>query len=208
MLLLGAVLLCVAVLVFLAGCDEVKKHKILTFFFDGVPPLGLEYLDPNSPEYAQQLEELEKVSMASRHETGKGCKHCHESGILKETIPDLCYTCHDDYMQQGAYVHAPVLVGDCLFCHDEHSSGNPALLRYPIPEMCYRCHDNRAVDLIEGHSDKRYKMCTTCHLPHVSSHRKFLKSGKVKAKAQKKGDISTNADDSEQTAPKENTDLK
>lgn len=173
----AAVLVCVLGLSLLIGCDKVERHKMLTIFFDGVPPLDMEHLDPNSPEYAEQVKKLEAVSKASRHGSGKDCKHCHEGGILNKPIPELCYTCHDNYSKHNIYVHAPVLVGDCLFCHRAHESSNPVLLKNKIPDLCYKCHDRKAVVLIENHDNEKYNLCSGCHSSHATSNRFLLKGG-------------------------------
>jgi predicted CXXCH cytochrome family protein len=175
----AAVLLCIAVLAIVIGCDKAERHKILTFFFDGVPPLSFEYLDPNSPDYAEQLKKLEQASRGSSHNTGKECfTVCHDkSGIHFKPVPELCYTCHDDYSKQGVYVHAPVLVGDCLFCHREHESRNRFLMRYSIPTLCFKCHDKDAVALIENHNNEEYNLCTGCHSGHATSNKHLLKGG-------------------------------
>lgn len=181
-LLLGfGVFLCASVMFFLLGCDKAERHKVLTFFFDGVPPLAIEYLDPNSPEYMAQVKEFEAVSRSSRHQTGKDCKHCHDDGVLKIPIPKLCYTCHDDYTEQNIHVHAPVIVGDCLFCHKPHESSKPFLLKDDVPGLCYSCHDRRAVALIDGHSNAEYNSCLGCHTGHGSNVRGLLKSDSIVA---------------------------
>jgi hypothetical protein len=35
---------------FILSCDEVERHKTLTFFFDGVPPLGPQSLQEEFPD--------------------------------------------------------------------------------------------------------------------------------------------------------------
>lgn len=180
LLLSAVVLLSVLTLSFLIGCSKVSRHKILTFFFDGVPPLPLEYLDPNSPDYQSQVKKLEEVSTSSRHKSGKGCwDYCHFRGVgkLDKPVPVLCYSCHDDYTEQGIYVHAPIRVGDCLFCHESHESLNPFLLKNSIPDLCFKCHDRKAVVLIEKHDDPKYGSCSSCHASHVTSNRYLLKGG-------------------------------
>lgn len=162
------------------GCDKAKRHKVLTFFFDGVPPLELAYLDPNSPDYLERVAEIQKKTRASRHESGRTCSGgCHTDGILIKPVPVLCYDCHDDYSKQTIHVHGPVVVGDCLFCHDPHASPNLHLLKKPIPDMCFICHDQVAVRLIEGHDDERYADCTSCHSGHGSNTRGLLKSDAI-----------------------------
>ena len=64
--------------IFLVSCDDVDRHEALTFFFDGVPPLGPEglkgeFLDPNSPEFVQ----TGQAPAWYVHEPRKDCSICH-----------------------------------------------------------------------------------------------------------------------------------
>src|SRR4030042_1134788 len=106
--------------IFFVSCDEVERHKTLTFFFDGVPPLGqeglqIESLDPNSPELAQ----TGHAPAWYVHEPRKDCSICHgkrkqrsfSSQIyLNSPVPKLCHNCHADYTASASFVHGPVAV--------------------------------------------------------------------------------------------------
>ncbi len=135
------------------GCSKVRQHRVLTFFFDGVPPLGLEYLDPNSLEYLRLVESGEFVTQSSLHEPFTKCVGCHDDGTervfgaggMNMEIPGLCFNCHEDTRQLQPYVHGPVAVGECLLCHDPHRSSHKKLLKKPIPVLCLECHDARAI---------------------------------------------------------------
>ncbi len=174
----------ILLLVLFLGCGDQQRHKVLTFFFDGVPPLGLEYLDPNSQEYLDALESGEIARRSSRHEPYKDCSLCHDDGTqrafgaggMNMKIPDLCFECHKDTRQ--SYVHGPVAVGECLQCHDPHGSSYEKLLKKPIPVLCFQCHDSRYIVEIEGHSDRLGAFCNECHEGHSSTTKRLLKSGK------------------------------
>jgi len=166
------------------NCSEEKKHDILTFLFDGVPPLG------------QKKSESELVNADFRitsqvpegpvwyvHEPRKDCTNCHDKSrqknmspqtYLKAPVPQLCYNCHSDY-SSNQYVHGPVAVGQCLYCHNPHASQIKHLLVESEPELCYKCHDQYAVELIPGHFSKQMSICTNCHNPHSSSIRSLLR---------------------------------
>ena len=172
----------VVVLLFVISCDEVERHKILTFFFDGVPPLAAEFLDPNSAEYAIALQRQEEGG--SRHPPGeKECTRCHgEAGMarlstvgLTEPIPQLCYGCHEEFGEPVEYVHGPVGLGECLFCHQAHESSQPKLLHKQVPDLCFMCHEQENIKMIADHAQPRYFKCTNCHNGHGGSARYFLK---------------------------------
>ncbi len=172
--------------IFFVSCDEVKRHEALTFFFDGVPPLGPESLqgeslDPNSSELAQ----TGQTPAWYVHEPRKDCSICHgkrkqrsfSSQIyLTSSVPKLCYKCHTDYTVSASFVHGPVAVGQCLFCHNPHKSKIEHLLIAPEPELCYQCHDIDTIELIASHLPKQLSSCTDCHNAHASSTKALLKS--------------------------------
>jgi len=43
-------------------------------------------------------------------------------GLLIAQEPELCYNCNDDYTVSASFIHGPVAVGQCLFCHNPHKS--------------------------------------------------------------------------------------
>jgi len=171
--------------IFFVSCDEVERHNTLTFFFDGVPPLRPEMLqeeliDPNSPEFAQTAQ----APGWYVHEPRKDCSTCHgkrkqrsfSSQIYLATpVPKLCYQCHTDYTVSASFVHGPVAVGQCLFCHNPHKSKIEHLLIAPEPGLCYLCHDRNTIELIAAHLPKQLSACTDCHNPHASSTKALLK---------------------------------
>lgn len=171
--------------IFILSCDEVERHKTLTFFFDGVPPLGPESLqeeslDANSLKVAQ----TGQAPVWYIHEPRKDCSNCHtkrkqrsfsSQTYLIAPVPKLCYNCHDDYTASAAFVHGPVAVGQCLFCHNPHKSKIKYLLTAPEPGLCYQCHDKNTIELIAAHLPKQLSSCTDCHNPHASSTKALLK---------------------------------
>jgi len=171
--------------IFFVSCDEVQRHEALIFFFDGVPPLGSEnlqekLLDPNTPEFAQ----ADQAPVWYVHEPRKDCSTCHgkrkrrsfSSQIyLNSPVPKLCYNCHTDYTVSASFVHGPVAVGQCLFCHNPHRSKIEHLLTEPEPKLCYLCHDINTIKLIPAHLLKQLSACTECHYPHASSDKALLK---------------------------------
>ena len=172
---------------FVVSCDEVDRHKTLTFFFDGVPPLESEgpqgaYVEPGS----QELVQTGQSPAWYVHEPRKDCSNCHskrkQRSFTPQThliapIPKLCYNCHDDFTATASFVHGPVAVGQCLFCHEPHKSKIEHLLVTPEPGLCYLCHDINTIELIPAHLPKQLSSCTDCHNPHSSSAKGLLKDG-------------------------------
>ncbi len=103
------------------------------------------------------------------------CQDCHESGhggsresLLKVAQPELCYGCHER-KDKTKVVHTAVSGGECLACHDVHSSNLPALLKRPREQLCLECHDpapllTRPVK----HAPVAEGRCLECHEPHGS----------------------------------------
>lgn len=171
--------------IFFVSCDDVDRHEALTFLFDGVPPLGPEGLqgesfDPNSPELAQ----MGQAPVWYVHEPRKDCSICHgkrkqrsfsSQTYLTAPVPKLCYDCHTNYTASASFVHGPVAVGQCLFCHNPHKSKIEHLLIAPEPGLCYQCHDIDTIELIAAHLPKQLSACTDCHNAHASSAKALLK---------------------------------
>ncbi len=169
----------------LASCDETERHKALTFFFDGVPPLRTE----SSQAQASGLKDNQPADKAPTgawriHEPVKNCTVCH--GELRRAtssrkvqlvaeVPQLCFTCHKEYSALETWVHGPVATGNCLLCHEPHKAKNESLLRKPVPDLCYQCHDEQAIRLIKNHAEASYSRCTACHEGHASTTRGLLR---------------------------------
>lgn len=178
-----ALLICLVVLV--GSCDEIERHKVLDYFFDGVPPLGQNefeagLLDPDT----QQLEQMGQAPAWYVHEPRKDCMNCHRKRhtggfsaqtYLNDPVPKLCHNCHADYTATATFVHGPVAVGQCLFCHNPHKSKIEHLLKKPEPELCFLCHDVSMIELIPAHLPEQTSACTDCHNPHSGSTKALLK---------------------------------
>ena len=180
----AVILVCLGAL--LLSCDEIERHRALTFFFDGVPPLGgeglgTERLDVNAPETGPAGQKL----VWYEHEPVKDCTNCHQKqamgGFSPQTrliapAPQLCYKCHEDPATSAAFVHGPVAVGQCLFCHNPHRTKVEHLLTEAEPRLCYSCHDITMIGLIPAHLTQPTSACTDCHNPHAGPARFLLKT--------------------------------
>lgn len=126
------------------------------------------------------------------HEPIKNCTTCHskdspqaEEPYLIDPMPKLCYRCHEEYISLEGWVHGPVAMGDCLLCHEAHTTSNKSLLRKPIPDLCRQCHDIKMLSLIANHTDKSHSNCGECHEAHTSPGRMLLKQEFLKTDAGK-----------------------
>jgi len=181
--------------IFLISCgDPAKKHKVLTFFFDGVPPLPTEgEIGPPRPDLAPvTAKEGEEGATGTEKQKDvwyvhkpavKDCNSCHERlkkgqwalPKFKKKPPELCYDCHDEVAKAKGFMHGPVAVGECLFCHTPHRSPNKYLLKEKDPELCYRCHQKLWIMTLSGHTGEDLSDCLSCHEGHVGSTISLLK---------------------------------
>ena len=172
--------------VFIISCNEVERYKALTFFFDGVPSLGSEELKGKFVDYdSQEFTQIPPNQLWYVHEPRKDCTICHgkrgqQKGFslqvrLTAPVPKLCYNCHADYTASASFVHGPVAVGQCLFCHNPHKSKIKHLLKEPEPKLCYKCHNINTIESIPAHFTNQQFACTDCHYAHASSAKYLLK---------------------------------
>ncbi len=83
--------------------------------------------------------------------------------------------CHTE-LGQEKYLHGPVAVGDCTYCH---RPGRPGKHNFePIKDvgsLCTECHERQDVQKVV-HAPAGEGECTACHDPHQSSNRYQLRS--------------------------------
>jgi predicted CXXCH cytochrome family protein len=169
-------LICLAAVALLCGCEAQTRYAVLSFFFDGVPP-------PEDRSSGQTLAPAEesggnspKRGGATQHGpfAAKMCSACHDPNTNALLLPktDLCLKCH--ILQTGRRQHGPVAAGGCLVCHDPHRSSNRYLLVAPAREFCMYCHDPNDVYARDAHRDNTVS-CTECHNPHGSDKEYFLR---------------------------------
>jgi len=168
------------------GCSTPEeRHRILTIFFDGVPPLHPAEPEPvleaAEPEPSLDAEaEAPVPSEASIHGpyADKDCEQCHssrKSNRLKLERPALCWSCHDEEDFAGSVVHGPFAAGYCQGCHDPHRSPNPYLLVRPEADLCKGCHEQYDTEGVAGHRSDDERLCQSCHDPHASDLQYMLK---------------------------------
>jgi predicted CXXCH cytochrome family protein len=88
------------------------------------------------------------------HATGAaGCESCHRSisEKRKTTISlaaeggGLCTGCHQ--VKQSVVAHFPYKTGQCLVCHNPHSSAFPGQTRAAARTLCMSCHGEGSPDV-------------------------------------------------------------
>ncbi|MBI4602052.1 MAG: hypothetical protein HY721_08830 [Planctomycetes bacterium] len=172
-----------------AGCSRERRHAVLTFFFDGVPPLDA--VGAAAPEVSSQFIregtlQVTRLDMV-RHKPFERneCTGCHpkERSFWLEQDFDrigLCFKCHEhepfrDRLEKLSFVHGPVAVKSCLLCHDPHESIHRGLLVLPEPRLCYECHDRGLMLEDPQHLGEGPETCLRCHDPHGGAAPFFLK---------------------------------
>ncbi|MCP4251150.1 MAG: hypothetical protein GY778_29280 [bacterium] len=171
------------------GCSTDARHRVLSFFFDGVPKPG-DPVPPGSDRSAVPGADATATDPAARaprrpiiahppYRENK-CGSCHnaQTGQLFRSPADgLCRTCHSDVPGSVRYVHGPVAVSDCLFCHHYHGSPHPALLLEEPTSLCTQCHDRDRLAEGSYHATIESESCSDCHYGHGGDDPFFLKRG-------------------------------
>lgn len=109
----------------------------------------------------------------------RDCFGCHEQeqGYTPPTTgAQLCSRCHESYMQfeNDDWVHGPVVVGQCGWCHEAHKSEYQSLVKDSQPTLCMSCHDESFIENDDFHAGLDNQQCTDCHDPHASGNRLLL----------------------------------
>jgi predicted CXXCH cytochrome family protein len=120
--------------------------------------------------------------------TEKGCLSCHEVRVTRDvtrvklitaTPLKLCLQCHSnkDATQIKGHAHGPA-AGDCLSCHDPHTSANKNELLKPTSganaeeNLCLGCHTTGINSQKGGSRHVALDLgCDTCHTTHKTGDR-------------------------------------
>ncbi len=168
------------------GCDPEEKHRILTIFFDGVPPLYEEVIIATDPNSVEIIEVKAGVIWYVHKPWKEDCAICHGERRKERTFssevqmlkppPELCFDCHEGLRSSDKrYVHGPFAVAQCLICHHPHTTANKHILLQPVPKLCYGCHAPDWTNTIDKHELEEYKQCLDCHSGHESRLKYLLK---------------------------------
>lgn len=171
-------------LAFVAGCSTAKHHRVLSFFFDGVPDPDAAVVSTAPAVQASVGRQLVRPGEHGPY-AAKLCDSCHDSKATNALVvpaDQLCARCHE-LGATKAYVHGPLASGGCLVCHDPHRSANRFLLVSASDVFCLQCHDRGALSPLgdgagaNAHAGEAAD-CTDCHEAHMSDRRYLLRPGK------------------------------
>jgi predicted CXXCH cytochrome family protein len=161
-----------------------KTYLFLVFvFFAAVSA----FLIPDT-SFSQQFPDClqcHKIKVAGKYDHPTTCVSCHTKAHItgtKEKFPrylsasgvELCWGCHDKTKFSKKVGHPPVAKGECLSCHEVHTSDYKGLLLKSMPDECFMCHDKTKFENKSTHPPVANGMCTSCHDPHVSDFKKLL----------------------------------
>jgi DmsE family decaheme c-type cytochrome len=97
------------------------------------------------------------------------CSDCHsphgsvtKALLKKDSINDVCYTCHAEKRGPFLYEHAPVRE-NCDNCHDPHGTVQMYSLKMARPRLCNECHN--LMNNSAGHNTQFSlgQSCVNCH---------------------------------------------
>jgi predicted CXXCH cytochrome family protein len=189
-----------------AGCDRHTKHKVLTFFFTGVPSLEEEQkaaLEKDKPP--QLAEEAAPLPTFYTHPltASRQCKLCHQTTANFSMFGGR--TTRAVAFRKGMVSPGPLVRPRnelCIKCHKDKSAAEALALGQRLHPTsakgdCYACHDphqsTNPYMLLETpqqicipcHTDpkvmelaahKQPGDCLTCHNPHLGKNRLLLKT--------------------------------
>ncbi len=105
---------------------------------------------------------------------GKNAKHPGNLAIsLVKQGAELCSMCHEQ-KNKKKIVHAPVMGGDCVSCHNPHQSPNKGMLKAAVPQLCFQCHPESMVKQQVTHPPVAAGACSSCHDNHQSDFSHML----------------------------------
>jgi predicted CXXCH cytochrome family protein len=149
------------------GCSKHSRHRVLTFFFTGVPPLEEEVraeekktvenqktVDAEIPLEKKEIDQKPKIFSHTPY-ASKSCESCHAvSGFFRSTK-----------------INTATIVG--------RNAGAPGLLIVPVKELCIKCHKHFSPSKIYGeglrlHAPAAQGQCTSCHNSHQSENKYLL----------------------------------
>jgi DmsE family decaheme c-type cytochrome len=110
------------------------------------------------------------------------CSDCHnphgsttEALLKKDSINEVCYTCHAEKRGPFLFEHEPVRE-NCDNCHDPHGTIQQYSLKMARPRLCNECHnlmDNT------GAKQSNHAMGQACENCHVAIHGSNAPNGQL-----------------------------
>jgi len=162
-----------------AGCaTREARHRTLSIFFDGVPPLGEESPPDVGPTSGEETVSSVAAADPGLHLHGpyaaRRCSACHEATFSNRlTAPKeaICLKCHSSAEFAFPYLHGPAAAGQCGACHHPHRSRRPYLLLAEGTDLCTTCHSQETFSGLEQHKAEMGERCLECHGPHGGQDR-------------------------------------
>ena len=165
-------------------CTPEKQFKVLSFFFDGVPDstkkTEVASVVKNDSLGVPIVTNIKPESYLHKPYAENKCISCHEnefSNRLIKPLPELCYTCHEDFGNKFQTLHGPVASGNCIACHNQHEAKYEKLLEREGQQLCLYCHEAKQVLKNKVHDKIGTRNCTECHNPHGGDNRGILNKG-------------------------------
>lgn len=105
--------------------------------------------------------------------SGNDCQTCHsETGPITKPVTQICFKCHTKFDELYKFQHSAAKLGECVVCHDPHSSDNKGLLTAAkINDVCFKCHADDATKRAWVHKPILDKGCTACHDAHGGDYK-------------------------------------
>jgi len=179
-----ATLVPMAVLLVAGSCSQEVTHRVLTFLYDGVPPLEAGTAQPDidaaataatvGAEGGARGGEVKPTSYSHPAYRKNLCGGCHDvdgGKLLKTAREGLCQTCHPD---------KPAKKNGCLACHHFHKAPYPKVLIADAQSLCFRCHVMEELATDKHHATIKEERCIVCHDAHGGDDRFFLLPGAVR----------------------------
>ncbi len=196
-----------------AGCSEVTRYRVLSFFFDDVPPppgLPPELVRQAAPGPTPWGKEATAPAAGPAQQAPgaapapaaaapvpvvyhppyrqRQCSACHasESSFQPPTNQvEACGKCHADHVdwRPDDWVHGPTALGRCTLCHEPHKGQYDRLLTTPQPDLCWTCHDKDRLLARSYHQQGDVTDCSRCHDPHSAGNHLLLADSETYARS-------------------------
>ena len=163
-------LLACTALLLTSGCDKYARHKVLTFFFTGVPPVDGEVIANNGD--------------GAKNPAKKSSSPVNQEPPSYAHGPFASGQCHQCHATAGsATFRGSVRKQSGTSGRD--MGGVSARLLLPIKDLCIDCHSGKSVKAAFGeglwvHGPVSEGICTVCHNPHQSPYRFMLLKGNTR----------------------------
>jgi predicted CXXCH cytochrome family protein len=164
-----------------SGCSTSTKHKVLTFFFTGVP--SLEEMEMQKKEQQEKLKKKEDKKKSAVKEIAK--------------LPEPASREKAASPAPKIYFHTPYSDGACKKCHRmpeanftmfrlntptskfSKGGGMPGVLIAPRRKLCIQCHESLTLDKASSsglwlHTTAAEGDCDACHAPHQGDYPNVL----------------------------------